>query len=547
MPLYRHGQRNRHRQRLLGALVAGALSCNAQAQLTQNLAIHPKALALGNAVTADPPGVMAVHYNPAGLSKLDGRQLEVNLLALYLDLDADFIAPPGYEIFGIDGLEEDPVRGGQRDPVANTHSHTSTIALYVPGFGIQKLPNGPAMAPSAGISIKPPGSKLTFGNAFYLPQAGGWYRDSDDPGRFQPKATALQRTTYLSPTVAYEVNDEWAVGAGIHLSHQGIAADQNMRAPNMLLGVAEVLQDAFNCQDGEEPLAPWLQLCGGNVGPWDEIGAFNVDVQETISPTYNLGVLWEPTPWFRWGANYTSEADMNLKGQFAIQYTEDWSGFWQSVNSSILGAIGSAILSLPSGAPRESGNVSMDLTYPQHFQTGVSVKAFPWLTLNADLSWTDWAEWESFTFQFDRELEFLNAARILSPDNATPTSLRLPLNFEDEWTWGFGAELHVSSRLDLRAGVELRDSVIPDDQRQLLAPFGDTHMYGIGMGYQWDKDTHIDLSLSYLRTIETIPADTSCNINCDNITNIIYNPYAGLDVKTDLSVVSAGLSFRTRF
>ncbi len=535
------------KRRILGALIAASLSGGAQAQLTQNLTLHPKALALGNAVTADPPGLMAIHYNPAGLTKLDGRQLEVNVLSIYLDIDADFIADEDYEIFGIKGLETDPLTVKQRDPVANTRSHTNNVALYVPGYGILRLPPGPAVAPSAGISIKPPGSKLTFANAFYMPMAAGFYREKDDPGRYQPQAATLQRTTYLSPTVGYEINDEWSVGAGIHLSHFGFAADQYMRAPNMLIGVAEVLQDAFNCESGDEPLQPWLALCGGNVGPWDDIGAMNLNLQETISPTYALGVMWEPTDWFRWGASYTSEADMNLKGQFEIQYTDDWSGFWQSVNGSVLGAITSAILSLPSGAPREAGNVSMDLVYPQHFQTGISVDVHPLLTLNADIGWTDFAQWDAFEFKFDRKLEFLNAARILSPDNATPDSLRLPLGYKSQWNWAFGAELHVSSRLDLRAGVEIRDSVIPDDQRSIMAPFGGANLYSVGLGYRWDKDTEIDLNLSYLQSIETIPADSSCNVNCDNITNIIYNPYADLEIKTSLRVVMAGLSFRTKF
>ena len=535
------------RPRLLAAVVASAVSCGAQAQLAQNLLIHPKALALGNAVTADPPGMMAIHYNPAGLTKLDGRQLEVNLLNAYLDIDADFFAPEGYEIFGIDGLEIDPLTGEQRDPVANTHSHTNTLAIYVPGVGLQRMPSGPGLVPSGGISINPPGSKLTFGNAFYLPFAAGYVRDSTDPGRYMPKAQALQRTTYLSPTVGYKINDEWSVGAGIHFSHMGVAADQFMRAPNMLLGVAEVLQDAFNCESGDEPLAPWIALCGGNVGPWDDIGALSLDVQQSLSPTYNLGVIWEPTDWFSWGANYTSEADMNLRGTFAIEYTDNWSGFWQSVNSSILGAIGSAILSLPSGAPREAGNVSLDLTYPQHFQTGISVDLGSMVTVNADVGWTDYSQWDALNLQFDRNLEFLNAARILSPENATPNTLRLPLGMTDVWNWAFGLEFHASSRLDLRMGVELRDSVIPDDQRQILAPLGDANLYSIGMGYRWDKDTEIDLNLSYMQSIETIPADSSCNLNCDNITNIIYNPYAGLDVKTSFRVVSAGLSFRTKF
>lgn len=132
---------------------------------------------------------------------------------------------------------------------------------------------------------------------------------------------------------------------------------------------------------------------------------------------------------------------MNMKGTFEIQYTDDWSGFWQSVNGSVLGAITSAILSLPSGAPKESGNVSMDLVYPQHFQTGISVDVHPKLTLNADIGWTDYKQWDAFVFRFDRNLEFLNAARILSPDNATPNTLRLPLGFRASGTgrlaWSF--------------------------------------------------------------------------------------------------------------
>ena len=77
---------NSHKRQILGAVIATTISFGAQAQLAQNLTIHPKALALGNAVTADPPGVMAIHYNPAGLTRLDGRQLEVNLMSVYLDL-----------------------------------------------------------------------------------------------------------------------------------------------------------------------------------------------------------------------------------------------------------------------------------------------------------------------------------------------------------------------------------------------------------------------------------------------------------------------------
>ena len=108
---------NSPKRRILAALIASTISCGAEAQLAQNLTIHPKALALGNAVTADPPGILSIHYNPAGLTKLDDRQLEVNLMSVYLDIDADFHAPDGYEIFGIDGLATKRCRGDRQQQV----------------------------------------------------------------------------------------------------------------------------------------------------------------------------------------------------------------------------------------------------------------------------------------------------------------------------------------------------------------------------------------------------------------------------------------------
>ena len=532
---------------LISFLLAILFASPVEAQLTTNLLISPKAMALGNAVTADPPGIMAIQYNPAGLSNLDGRQFEVDLLNAYIAIDANFIAPPGYNVFGISGLSTDPVTGKQADPVANTHSHTHTLAIYVPGFGIRKLPLPVALVPTGGFSIKPPGSKITFGNAFYIPMAAGFARKQTDPGRYQPLDMAMERVTYLSPTISYQINDHWSVGAGVHLSYQAVGTDMDLRAPNMLLGVAQVLQNAFNCKSGNEPLAPWLELCGGNVGPWDNIGVMRLNMQDTLSPTYSFGVLWKPNPWFRWGAAYLSGDNMNMRGTYELDYTKDWSGFWQSVNSSLLGAIGAAILSLPSGVPREAGNVSMHLTYPQHFQTGISVDITPKITVNADVNWSDWKAWDAFHLKFDRKLEFLSAARILAPNKATPNSLDFPLGFEDTWNVGVGVTLHASSRLDLRAGVERRSSVIPANQRSVMAPFGGANLWGVGMGYQWSKNTHIDMSLAYLHSQEYIPANTSCNVNCTDLTNLIYNPYAGLDIKTSLTAVLAGLSFRTKF
>ena len=524
------------------ALAMAMASSVAQAQFTHQLLVHPKAAALGNAVTADPPGLMAIRRNPAGLTRMDGRQMEFGAAIVDTLFEATFEVPDeGCDIFGIECEEN--------DPVANTKSSSDTGANYIPGIGIMEGSAGPGPAPfNAAFSVQQPGSRLTFGNAAFVENSGGFVRDEDDPGRFQPQRAAIQRLTYLSPTVAYEINDSWSVGAGIHFSHQGIEADQRTRAPNMLVGVGRTLQDAFDCdEEGQEPLAPWLALCGGRIGPFEEIGNFNFRAEDSLSTSYRVGVLWEPTDWFTWGAQFSSGDSMELEGDFQLDYTEDWSGFWQSVNSSVLGAIGAAILSLPSGVPQETGNLTIKETYPQQFSTGISARVLPFLTLNADMDYVDLSGQKFLELEFDRELEFLNAARILSPDKATPTTLKIGREFEDVVNFGYGATLHATDRLDLRAGVQFRDRVMPSDTKSLFSPIGDMTMYGVGAGYEWSKNTHIDVSASMFRSTMDIPANSSCNINCDNITNIVYNPYAGLDVSTSTRIRMANLTIRSRF
>jgi len=263
---------------------------SALAQLGTNLTISPHARSQGNAVTANPQGVVeSIHFNPAGLTKLDGRQLEFSITNAILRLSAEFSAPEDYDILGL---------GADDDPVANTKSLTRQLAFYAPLVGYQS-PKLPAAAlPSTGISLQPPGSKLTFANAVYVPFAFGYKRSGDDPGIFQGEEVALTRATYLSPSIAYKYSDELSFGASFNLSYQSVYLQQDMRTPNILVAMAEILQDAFGCEEGgggSDPLAPLITLCGGRVGPFRPAGELTLELEERLSPTFNLGVLWEPT------------------------------------------------------------------------------------------------------------------------------------------------------------------------------------------------------------------------------------------------------------
>lgn len=531
----------------------------ARAELLQNLLIDNKAMSLGNAVTADPTGIMDIHFNPAGLTKLDGRQYQVQLTGVLFRSRAKFSLPSDYD------ENESDLLNIAEDPILDEGTSYSDAAIYVPGFGLTGIPLPIIALPSAGISVKPPGSKFTFANAAYATMFAGFSKEEDDPGRYQARELALQRVNYFTPSFGYKVNDQFSLGAGLIFSHQSVALEQDLRAPNVLVGVLGELQNAFGCFDengdptGNDPLAPLLTLCGGAVGPYEDVGTLAIEMTETLSPSFNLGMLWEPTPNFSFGVGYQSEGKNTLSGEYELKYTDEFADFFRTFNSSVLGAITGAIFSFPQGQTYESGHVSAKISYPQHFQMGMKFRYFDIFHLNLDAGWTDYDKFDQLSLKFDRQVSFLSTAQLLSPGIVTPTTLDMPLNFRSVWTYNVGMAMDLNSRIQLRAGFEPRKSSVPDGSRSLMAPIGFMRHYAVGLGYQWDLDTVIDLSLGFMKSVEHINADpqgsdvddeypnssNSLNRNC--LTCVVTNPYPGLDVDTYLALGYAGFSFRTKF
>lgn len=535
-----------------------AASSFSHAQLATNLTVDLRALSLGNAVTADPPGISAVHYNPAGLAKLEGRHADFQLIAANFAIQSTFSAPQGYGVFG---YSDDPVvcndaPGDGEDRCSNfhvAHSEVSGVSLYVPIMDdMIDLPSGiPIAAPLFGFSIKPAGSKFTFANSMYAPMVAGFYRESGDPGNFLGQRVAMERITLLSPSVGYQLTDELAIGASIGLSYQAIALETDFRSPNELLGILRLIDEEI-CPPfkGQSNVVVDIFLFGfcnaeKGIGPFDSLATLSVSVQQSLSPTYNLGLLWEPSEDFAWGMVYQSQARMHMHGKFAVNYSDGVQDLFNAVGASPTGQILLAILGMPTYVPKqETGLISMDLVYPAHFQTGIKYKILSNLQINFDIGWTDYAAWDAFNLKFDRSASVLQLARLLAP-GTTATSLSMPLGYQSPWGWGVGLEYTWNERLKFRMGFEPRNSAIPDDKRSSLVPINQAQMYGLGMGYQFDKDTEIDLTAMYLYSKDGIPANTSCNVNCTGIDNIVYNPYAGLDVQTKATVSMVGIAYRT--
>jgi hypothetical protein len=81
----------------------------------------------------------------------------------------------------------------------------------------------------------------------------------------------------------------------------------------------------------------------------------------------------------------------------------------------------------------------------------------------------------------------------------------------------------------------------------LIAPLPDLAVKSLGVGYVTRGGLHIDATASYAKGEFSVPADGSCNMNCSNFLNAIYNPYGGLDVSGGIRLRYFGIQLTQLF
>ena len=526
-------------------LCAAALAftaASAEAALTENLATSATAMSLGNAVTADPPGIESIHFNPAGLARLKGEQISLTTFAASIRTPTSFHQPPGYDM---GGWKNDPLDGTSAGPVRQ--------ALYLPGIGMPGVRLPAAVVPGIGVAVNNPGSPFTFGSMTYLTQAFSVDRtkDANDPAGFDGRMVQLQRLVYASPAVGYKVSDTLRVGVAVPVAHAAVVFNTDMRLPNTLLAITGQVQKGWCPDNGGNILdtfGPGLCSGGpdGKLSPYKKAANLNVDITAPVDPTINLGVLWEPNDWFGLGVVYQSGSKTTYTGRYQFASEPMVRKFVEGLYSSLQGPIIAATLGLPQSIPEvQSGNMTATIPFPSHWQVGVKLKPTRRLQFNIDANYTDWGSWDALTFKFDQSIKLLEVARMFGiPDS---TQLRIPRGYRSVFHWGFGLQVEATNKLTLRFGYEPRKSSVPADKIDLVAPLPDTKVYSVGFNYKISRDADLSVGASYMKGDYKAPANSSCNLNCDNFFNLIYNPYAGLDVSGGIRVRYIGTTYTKHF
>ncbi|MBC2716166.1 MAG: hypothetical protein HF978_12735 [Desulfobacteraceae bacterium] len=515
------------------------------ATFVEQLAICAKGTALANACTADPPGIMSIHYNPAGLSQLpEGKVFEQGFLLPWLQNTWKYEADPEFPGFM---STWGPQEGQEPDPLDGTKSTNSSGVMYLPIYDdfINFL-----AGPSAGLSSRKPGSKWTFAIGNYAPYGGGMNYKSDSPARFGVRTLYLQHLIYAMPAVSYQISETLSVGIATGIGQTAMGLRLNMRSPNEMVALTRVLGDAT--KDLYIPVLsdltlppPWF---GGGISPYDQVATFDLQARDDFSPNYNLGLLWQPKKWFSYGFNYQSEIKSDLTGGYNFKYGEEWQRMMAWMGSSPLLLIVSGMFQLPTQAvTHQSGTITSIRLFPQRIQTGIMVKPTKRLKVLFDVQWAQWSIIQEDNFQTDQDIQLLQLVKMLGYTGGH-RNLIIPRELKDTLHWSAGLEYQLKPNLALRCGYEFRPTSTRANlyDQQYFVP--DLHNIGVGVGVKLPHGVTLDIGLGYaFNHSNKIPNNSTQNLTSTDFFIPVYNPYAGLDVEQKLEIFTFAVAVNMPF
>ena len=522
---------------------------------------NAKAVSLGHAVTADPPGIDSIHFNPAGLARIKSRTLQLKMVAadfsVVMDI-GDYVEPRKSQLqaMGDSGLFDD---GYFYDEAHLSTSETAGASLMLPYYGMTDLPV--ILAPLGGASYAPPGKGYTLATNVYSPMMVGFYREEDDPGRFIGERMSMMHLAYFSPSIGVQVNNQLDIGAALTFNYIGVGMDLPIRAPHAgQLFVGDLQSQCPIAQNdafvGFQDIA--TELCEGErLGLYNQLAYLEFEVEKALVPGFNFGVLWRPTGWLTLGANYIASFPMDMEGWFRWTNGDNWNGFLQPFlvpdanGVTLAGQLDSVLRllgwSFPQGENLTEGDAKISMDMPEQYMFGASLQLTENFKLNLDYKFAGWSAWQVLEVEFSEPVDFLRLAEIVQPDLAGKQRIAFPLGLEDTWNWAVGIEYQYSSTTVLRFGVEDRPTSLPADGLTPLLPLGNGTFYGAGFGMELDNDAIVEVAVGFMKSSLDMPGGTAEVGNSLDASKLIYSPYAGSDLQVELEMFMLELSFTQPF
>lgn len=345
-----------------------------------------------------------IFFNPAGMTRLPGVNISLGATAIkpsFRFSDEGSTAPGGAPAVGGDGGD-----AGSIGVVPNAYiSWELTPRWY------------------AGLGISAPFGLMTDYNE-------GW-RNRHHSEKFSIESINV------NPSIAYKVNDQLSIGAGVSWMHLNADYRLATAVPLPGLGIA-----------GD--LSTKVKMKGDGWG-------------------WNLGLMYQMTPATRIGLSYRSTVKIRANGDTTLTN--------RSVPGPIYGA-GTAAGLIPNG----DYDARTRVTLPDTALLSIVHDLNSQWQLLADLQWTGWSSLQS-----------------LDIENSGVPDKSLTLKFRDTWRVAFGANYKHNAQWTFKGGVAYDQSPIRNSRYRLTSlPDNDRVWLSAGVQYNVSKHTTIDVGYAHM-------------------------------------------------
>ncbi|MCB2251569.1 outer membrane protein transport protein [Pseudomonas chlororaphis] len=273
--------------------------------------------------------------------------------------------------------------------------------------------------------------RFSIGLGLYAPSGLINDYESSFQGRYHGSYSTTREVT-LQPTIAYRINDYVSIGGGPTINHF-TAKLQNYLATGAL----------NNGQDTRVTVK----------GDDTALG-------------YNLGVLFDLSDATRWGINYHSKVDYELKGHTEVSGS-------------------------PSVIPLDGKyDNKTDLTMPESVDTSITHRFNSRWTGYLGATWKRWSRIQ--------KIEAVNSGLSPASQAVGLGSVTEEMNWRDTWSGAVGASYQLNPQWLLRAGYAYDPSPIRNADRSVRVPVGNRQAVTLGFAYSPNSDLTIDFAYGYL-------------------------------------------------
>ncbi len=372
-----------------------------------------RAMAQGGAFAARANDLSAIFFNPAGLAYQKG-------LGAYVG--GTMILPKG--------AFTNPTTGKTTDMV----SLTFVIPSVYLGYGME---NG-----------------LAFGVGFYAPYGLGTEWPAGWEGRYKALKTDLQHLA-INPTIAYRVNDNLMIGAGMSYTWSTAKLSYNIPTYSSLAPPTPATTD----------------------------GLVLLDDASGSAFSFNLGAIYKPMPELSIGASYRHSAKTELEGVATITNAQALSSFF------------------PGGAGKTSIN------FPNQIFAGLSYDISKNFTLEVDYQWIGWSTYDTLTVELPNGPTFPLTGQ---PLQKTSKSAK-------DWTNTYmirsGAEYRYES-FAFRLGIIYDATPQPNATVEPMLADANRIEGTIGLGYRFSESWSVDVAYQFISFQDrTVTGPTTGDMN----------------------------------